>query len=280
MLFLALSLQVVRLRYRYQVALGAPHRLVERAVRAHGNCAEYVPFGLLLLGLLEGMGLPAWGVHALGSALLAGRALHAWGISREPEVLRFRTAGMALTFTVFGVAARRCSASSWRMRWARLAAPHQGGRHHADHREGVVAAANAAVPRISPAEAKALHAKGEAVFIDLREPPELAASGTVPGALPIPRGLLEFRADPESPTATRPFEAGRHHLLRLRRPRRAGRQAAAGARLQGRPQPRRLQGLGRGRRRGGEGLRGGGASAPGPRISPRRRRAPGPLRPA
>jgi uncharacterized membrane protein YecN with MAPEG domain len=103
-LFLALSLQVVRLRYRYQVALGAPHRLVERAVRAHGNCAEYVPFGLLLLGLLEGMGLPGWGVHALGSALLAGRALHAWGISREPEVLRFRSAGMALTFTVFGVA--------------------------------------------------------------------------------------------------------------------------------------------------------------------------------
>ena len=47
----------------------------------------------------------------------------------------------------------------------------------------LVAAANAAVPRISPAEAKALHAKGEAVFIDLREPPELAASGTVPGAL-------------------------------------------------------------------------------------------------
>lgn len=63
----------------------------------------------------------------------------------------------------------------------------------------MLAAANAAVPRISAEEAKALHEKGEAVFIDLREPPELAASGTIPGALPIPRGLLEFRADPESP---------------------------------------------------------------------------------
>jgi uncharacterized protein len=104
-LFLGLSLRVVQLRYRYHVALGAPHRLVERAVRAHGNCAEYVPFGLVLLGLLEGMGLPAWGVHALGSAFLVGRLLHAWGISQEPEVLRFRTAGMALTFTVLGVAA-------------------------------------------------------------------------------------------------------------------------------------------------------------------------------
>ncbi|MFC7476547.1 MAPEG family protein [Dankookia sp. GCM10030260] len=104
-LFLALSLRVVQLRYRYRVALGAPHRLVERAVRAHGNWAEYVPFALVLLGLLEGMGLPSWGVHALGSALLAGRLLHAWGISREPEVLRFRSAGMALTFTVVGVGA-------------------------------------------------------------------------------------------------------------------------------------------------------------------------------
>ena len=63
----------------------------------------------------------------------------------------------------------------------------------------MVAAANAAVPRISTAEAQALHAKGEAVFIDLREAAEITASGKVPGALPIPRGLLEFRVDPESP---------------------------------------------------------------------------------
>ncbi|MEN0075204.1 MAG: rhodanese-like domain-containing protein [Paracraurococcus sp.] len=70
----------------------------------------------------------------------------------------------------------------------------------------MLAEANAAVPRISPEEAKALHAKGEAVFIDLREPAELAASGTVPGALPIPRGLLEFRADPESPDRNPGFQ--------------------------------------------------------------------------
>lgn len=104
-LFLLLSIRVVQQRRRYRVALGAPHRLVERAVRAQGNCAEYVPLGLILLGLLEGMGLPAWGVHALGTALLAGRVLHAWGISQEPEVLRRRVLGTALTFAVLGVAA-------------------------------------------------------------------------------------------------------------------------------------------------------------------------------
>lgn len=63
----------------------------------------------------------------------------------------------------------------------------------------MVADANAVVPRISAADAKALHAQGNAVFIDLREPPEIAASGKVPGALEIPRGLLEFRVDPENP---------------------------------------------------------------------------------
>ncbi|MDO9710947.1 MAPEG family protein [Paracraurococcus lichenis] len=105
LLFLALSLRVIRLRQRYQVVLGTPHRLVERAVRAHGNCAEYVPLGLILLGLLEGMGLPLWGVHALGTVFLAGRVVHARGISQEPESLRLRVVGMALTVTVLGVGA-------------------------------------------------------------------------------------------------------------------------------------------------------------------------------
>lgn len=72
--------------------------------------------------------------------------------------------------------------------------------------KAMLEAANAAVPRISADEAKTLHASGQAVFIDLREPAELAASGKVPGALPIPRGLLEFRADPESPQRDPAFQ--------------------------------------------------------------------------
>lgn len=70
----------------------------------------------------------------------------------------------------------------------------------------LVADANAVVPRIGAADAKALHADGRAVFIDLREPPEVAASGKVPGALEIPRGLLEFRADPENPERNAAFQ--------------------------------------------------------------------------
>ena len=62
----------------------------------------------------------------------------------------------------------------------------------------MVAEADAMVPRIGPDDAKALQGQPGVVFVDLREPAEIAASGKVPGALAIPRGLLEFRADPES----------------------------------------------------------------------------------
>lgn len=59
--------------------------------------------------------------------------------------------------------------------------------------------ANAAVPRIAPAEVQALIAKGDAVVIDVREPQEVEQSGKVSGAINISRGMLEFRADAQSP---------------------------------------------------------------------------------
>jgi rhodanese-related sulfurtransferase len=62
----------------------------------------------------------------------------------------------------------------------------------------MLAEAEAEVPRISPAEAKGLVGRPDVLFLDVREPAEVAAAGKVPGALAIPRGLVEFRADPES----------------------------------------------------------------------------------
>jgi rhodanese-related sulfurtransferase len=63
----------------------------------------------------------------------------------------------------------------------------------------MMAAANAVVPRITPAEAKAMLARGNAVVIDVRDAPEVEKSGKVLDALHISRGMLEFRADPASP---------------------------------------------------------------------------------
>jgi rhodanese-related sulfurtransferase len=60
-------------------------------------------------------------------------------------------------------------------------------------------AANAAVPRIAPSDARALIDSGEALVVDVRDVQEVAASGKVKGAINVSRGMLEFRADPDSP---------------------------------------------------------------------------------
>ncbi len=59
--------------------------------------------------------------------------------------------------------------------------------------------ANAEVTRIPPQEGIAKHAEGGAVFIDVRDSSDIAKSGTIAGALRIPRGFIEFAADPDMP---------------------------------------------------------------------------------
>jgi rhodanese-related sulfurtransferase len=61
-------------------------------------------------------------------------------------------------------------------------------------------AANAAVPRITPAQAKEMIAEGNVLVVDVRDAPEVAQSGKVAGAVHVSRGMLDFRADPELPS--------------------------------------------------------------------------------
>jgi rhodanese-related sulfurtransferase len=60
-------------------------------------------------------------------------------------------------------------------------------------------AANTAVPRVTLAQAREMMAKGNTLVVDVRDAPEVDKSGKVAGALHVSRGMLEFRADPESP---------------------------------------------------------------------------------
>ncbi len=57
-------------------------------------------------------------------------------------------------------------------------------------------AANASVPKMSAVDAVAKHAAGQGVFIDVRDSAAISQSGTIAGAHRIPRGMMEFRADP------------------------------------------------------------------------------------
>ena len=63
----------------------------------------------------------------------------------------------------------------------------------------MLAEANAAVPRVPPAEARALMDRGNVLIVDVRDPLEVQASGKIKGAVSVSRGMLEFRADPDSP---------------------------------------------------------------------------------
>jgi rhodanese-related sulfurtransferase len=63
----------------------------------------------------------------------------------------------------------------------------------------LVGAANAVVPKITPAQAQEMIANGNTLVVDVRDAPEVEQSGKVAGAVHVSRGMLEFRADPESP---------------------------------------------------------------------------------
>ncbi len=60
-------------------------------------------------------------------------------------------------------------------------------------------AANAAVTRIPGAEAIAKHGAEGAVFVDVRDSSAVAKTGTIAGAVWVPRGMLEFAADEGGP---------------------------------------------------------------------------------
>ena len=62
-----------------------------------------------------------------------------------------------------------------------------------------LAEANAVVPRISSDEGISKHDAGNSLFIDVRDSSDIVKSGTIAGALRIPRGFLEFAADENLP---------------------------------------------------------------------------------
>jgi rhodanese-related sulfurtransferase len=67
-------------------------------------------------------------------------------------------------------------------------------------------AANAAVPRITAAQAREMMAEANTLVVDVRDGPEVEKSGKVAGAVHVSRGMLEFRADPESPYHDKNFD--------------------------------------------------------------------------
>ena len=74
-------------------------------------------------------------------------------------------------------------------------------------------AANAAVPKITPAQAREMIGKGNTLVVDVRDAPEVEKSGKIKGAVHVSRGMLEFRADPDSPYHDKNFAKDKTVIL-------------------------------------------------------------------
>ena len=101
LIFVVLSARVIGGRGRRRVNLGhGGHADLETAIRVHGNFAEYVPFALLVIVLIEAAGFSRYWVHTLGIALIIGRLAHAYGLRATRQPSRARIVGVTLTFAV------------------------------------------------------------------------------------------------------------------------------------------------------------------------------------
>ena len=93
----------------------------------------------------------------------------------------------------------------------------------------LLSAANAAVPKLSGQDAADMLGKGNVLVVDVRDPSEGEKTGRIKGAVNVSRGMLEFRADPESPYHDPAFDKDKTVLLYCAS---GGRAALAGKTLQ------------------------------------------------
>jgi rhodanese-related sulfurtransferase len=77
----------------------------------------------------------------------------------------------------------------------------------------LVAEANRSVETLSAEEAVNLVRDPNVVMVDVREGEELQKTGKVQGAVHVPRGFLEFQADPTSPSHKAELGGGKRLVL-------------------------------------------------------------------
>lgn len=104
-LLVLLGISVIGRRQSQRISLGdGQDAQMQRLIRAHGNAAEWLTPGLIgLWGMALLPAAPLWLLHTGGGVLMAGRALHALGLSSSGGPSLPRVLGMVLTLTAYVV---------------------------------------------------------------------------------------------------------------------------------------------------------------------------------
>lgn len=87
-------MKIVRIRMTKRIGLGdGDDPELIRAIRVHGNFVEMVPFGIIILLVLELQDAPVIALHLYGAAWVIARIAHAQGIYSSPGTSMGRTVG-------------------------------------------------------------------------------------------------------------------------------------------------------------------------------------------
>jgi uncharacterized membrane protein YecN with MAPEG domain len=106
LLFIFLSVNTIKTRRAHKISIGdGGEKILLRASRVHANFAEYVPFTLILIGILEIQSYSLWLIHGLSIALIIARISHAYGLSQLNENFKFRIFGTATTINIMAACA-------------------------------------------------------------------------------------------------------------------------------------------------------------------------------
>jgi uncharacterized membrane protein YecN with MAPEG domain len=106
LLVVIFAVRVTLRRRAIKVGIGnGGDSILAQRIRVHANAVEYLPMALLLLLILELNQTQPLLLHVFGCMLIAGRLLHAYGLSSSPALTPGRAIGMVLTWAVIAIMA-------------------------------------------------------------------------------------------------------------------------------------------------------------------------------
>jgi uncharacterized membrane protein YecN with MAPEG domain len=101
LMLLGLTYNVILRRRKLKIGLGhGEDEGLARAIRAHANFTEFVPYCLLLIFMAESAGATPFTIHVLGLTLIVARLLHVWGLTSSSGYSFGRFTGTILTHLV------------------------------------------------------------------------------------------------------------------------------------------------------------------------------------